>query len=100
MILQARQGEVDENLSRDMTVRLMSFLGLAWVLGVVSFGAVIVNNSTECRISRQYLTQVSTVSTSIAVNTPWLFVKRDTVNRPVKAMKFTHWFSICGLPIR
>ena len=58
IILQARQGEVDENLSRDMTVRLMSFLGLAWVLGVVSFGAVIVNNSTECRISRQYLTQV------------------------------------------
>lgn len=34
-------------------------MGLAWVLGCVIFGLLVVCNSVECRIARQYLCQVS-----------------------------------------
>jgi hypothetical protein len=30
---------------------------MAWAVGCFVFGAIVVNNSTECRISKQYLCQ-------------------------------------------
>ena len=38
---------------------LLVYLGLAWVLGCAVFGVVVVRNSQECHVSRQYLTQAS-----------------------------------------
>lgn len=34
-------------------------MGLAWMIGCVIFGVLVVRNSMECRIARQYLCQVS-----------------------------------------
>ena len=36
---------------------LQLYLGVAFCAGSAAVGAVIVNNSTECRIARQYLCQ-------------------------------------------
>lgn len=53
---QARQAE-QEGLG-ERAVILQAYLGLAWVLGCAAFGLVVVHNSVECRIARQYLCQV------------------------------------------
>ena len=50
-----------------MTVRLQAFTGIAWCVGCMSFGSVIVNNSTECRISRQYLCQAALLLVSLSI---------------------------------
>lgn len=34
-------------------------LGIAWVVGSIVFGVLVIRNSAECRIARQYLCQVS-----------------------------------------
>ena len=54
---QARQAEL-EGLG-ERAVLLQAYLGLAWALGCVAFGLLVVHNSVECRIARQYLCQVS-----------------------------------------
>ncbi|XP_011868638.1 PREDICTED: uncharacterized protein LOC105562418 isoform X1 [Vollenhovia emeryi] len=38
---------------------LQAYLGLAWTLGCVAFGLLVVHRSVECRIARQYLTQAA-----------------------------------------
>ena len=46
---------------------LQIYLGLAWSLGCVVFGGVVVNNSQECKISRLYLCQISMLMCGITV---------------------------------
>ena len=40
-------------------ILLQAYLGLAWTLGCVAFGLLVVHHSVECRIARQYLTQAA-----------------------------------------
>ncbi|XP_046490646.1 monocarboxylate transporter 10 isoform X1 [Neodiprion pinetum] len=53
----AHQAE-EEGLG-DTVVLLQAYLGLAWTLGCVAFGLLVVHHSVECRIARQYLTQAA-----------------------------------------
>lgn len=55
--VQAHQAEED-GLS-EAVVLLQVYLGLAWTLGCVAFGLLVVHRSVECRIARQYLTQAA-----------------------------------------
>lgn len=55
--VQAHQAE-EENLG-DTVVLLQIYLGLAWTLGCVIFGLLVVHRSVECRIARQYLMQAA-----------------------------------------
>ena len=48
-------------------LRLQIFLGVAWCIGCCTFGMVIVNNSVECRIGRQYLCQASLLLVSLSI---------------------------------
>lgn len=43
----------------DRALHLQSYLGVAWVAGCAVFGFLVVRNSVECRIARQYLCQMS-----------------------------------------
>jgi pheromone shutdown protein TraB len=47
-----------EQLNEKM-LTLQVFMGCAWILGCVIFGLLVVNNSVECRIARQYLCQTA-----------------------------------------
>ncbi|XP_063826397.1 monocarboxylate transporter 10-like [Ostrinia nubilalis] len=38
---------------------LQAYLGLAWAVGCAAFGLLVRQNSAECRIARQYLTQAA-----------------------------------------
>ena len=40
---------------------LQAFLGMAWALGCCLFGAIVATHSKECKISRQYLCQVTEI---------------------------------------
>ncbi|XP_065339099.1 monocarboxylate transporter 10-like isoform X3 [Cloeon dipterum] len=51
----------------DATVSLQAYLGLAWALGCGAFGMLVVRNSAECRIARQYLCQACTFVCGIAI---------------------------------
>lgn len=53
----AHQAE-EEGLG-DTVILLQAYLGLAWTLGCVAFGLLVVRRSVECRIARQYLTQAA-----------------------------------------
>ncbi|XP_036139119.1 uncharacterized protein LOC105838603 isoform X1 [Monomorium pharaonis] len=53
----AHQAE-EEGLG-DTVILLQTYLGLAWTLGCVAFGLLVVHRSVECRIARQYLTQAA-----------------------------------------
>ncbi|KAL2729559.1 monocarboxylate transporter 2-like isoform X2, partial [Vespula squamosa] len=53
----AHQAE-EEGLG-DTVVLLQAYLGLAWTLGCVAFGLLVVHRNVECRIARQYLTQAA-----------------------------------------
>lgn len=55
--MQAHQAE-EEGLG-DTVILLQAYLGLAWTLGCVAFGLLVVHRSVECRIARQYLTQAA-----------------------------------------
>jgi len=46
---------------------LQTYLGLAWTAGVAAFGLLIVKNSTECRIGRQYLCQTAGLTCGFSV---------------------------------
>jgi hypothetical protein len=43
----------------DKALILHTYLGLAWILGCFAFGLLVVRNSMECRIARQYLCQTA-----------------------------------------
>lgn len=46
---------------------LQVYLGLAWTLGCILFGSLVVRNSTECRIARQYLCQTATFMCALCI---------------------------------
>lgn len=61
----AYQAEV-EGLG-DSTVFLQMYLGLAWTVGCVVFSTLVLHNSTECRIARQYLTQTAVFMCGLSI---------------------------------
>ena len=52
-------------------LRIQVYLGLAWVVGCVVFGLIIVNNSSsmDCKVSRQYLCQTAMLLMGLTVLT-------------------------------
>ncbi|XP_015840591.1 monocarboxylate transporter 12 isoform X1 [Tribolium castaneum] len=61
----AYQAEV-EGLG-DSTVFLQMYLGLAWTVGCVVFSTLVLHNSTECRIARQYLCQTAVFMCGLSI---------------------------------
>uniref|UniRef100_A0A1B0DRA6 Major facilitator superfamily (MFS) profile domain-containing protein n=1 Tax=Phlebotomus papatasi TaxID=29031 RepID=A0A1B0DRA6_PHLPP len=51
----------------DRIVVLQAYLGLAFMLGCGAFGMLVVRNSVECRIARQYLCQTSVFMCGISI---------------------------------
>lgn len=51
----------------DKVVLLQIYLGLAWTLGCAAFGLLVVRNSVECRIARQYLCQAAIFMCGISI---------------------------------
>lgn len=51
----------------DSTVLLQIYLGLAWALGCVIFSVLLLHNSTECRIGRQYLCQTAVFMCGLSI---------------------------------
>ena len=46
---------------------LQVYLGLAWALGCLVFGLMVVRKSRECSVSRQYLTQAANILCGTAI---------------------------------
>ncbi|XP_071051673.1 monocarboxylate transporter 12-like isoform X3 [Onthophagus taurus] len=61
----AYQAEV-EGLG-DSTVFLQMYLGIAWTVGCVVFSTLVLHNSTECRIARQYLCQTAVFMCGLSI---------------------------------
>ena len=57
----------EAQFTKDSTVQLQTFLGIAWALGTTAFGMVMVGQSAECRIARQYLTQASLILSGLSI---------------------------------
>ncbi|XP_049954757.1 monocarboxylate transporter 2-like [Schistocerca serialis cubense] len=51
--------QVEEEGLGETAVLLQTYLGLAWALGCAAFGLLVVRDSVECRIARQYLCQAA-----------------------------------------
>ncbi|XP_055525949.1 monocarboxylate transporter 12-like isoform X2 [Wyeomyia smithii] len=51
----------------DKVMILQTYLGLAWTLGCAAFGMLVVRNSVECRIARQYLCQTATLMCGLCI---------------------------------
>jgi hypothetical protein len=51
----------------DKVLMLQIYLGCAWILGCVIFGLLVVKNSVECRIARQYLCQTAMFMSGLAM---------------------------------
>ncbi|KAF5286025.1 hypothetical protein FQA39_LY16467 [Lamprigera yunnana] len=51
----------------DSTVLLQMYLGLAWTVGCVVFSTLVLHNSTECRIARQYLCQTAVFMCGLSI---------------------------------
>ncbi|KAK9874571.1 hypothetical protein WA026_005404 [Henosepilachna vigintioctopunctata] len=51
----------------DYTMFLQVYLGLAWALGCVVFSTLVLHNSTECRIARQYLCQTAVFMCGLSI---------------------------------
>ena len=65
-VLQAIQGQMD-GLEYASLMRLQIFVGLGMIMGCLVFGFLVVHNSSECFISRQYLCQASCIVMSLMV---------------------------------
>lgn len=63
--LQAYQAE-QEGLS-DSVLPLQVYMGLAWTVGCLAFGSIVVHNAAECRIGRQYLCQASIFMCALSI---------------------------------
>ncbi|XP_046977724.1 uncharacterized protein LOC124543541 isoform X1 [Vanessa cardui] len=50
----------------DTAELLQAYLGLAWAVGCAAFGLLVRQNSAECRIARQYLTQAAVFVCALA----------------------------------
>uniref|UniRef100_A0A336KAV3 CSON006629 protein n=1 Tax=Culicoides sonorensis TaxID=179676 RepID=A0A336KAV3_CULSO len=59
--------QVTQEGLKDNIIMLQTYLGLAWTLGCVLFGMLVVRNSTECRIARQYLCQTAKFMCSLSI---------------------------------
>ncbi|XP_063706849.1 monocarboxylate transporter 12-like [Culicoides brevitarsis] len=59
--------QVTQEGLKDNILLLQTYLGLAWCLGCLLFGMLVVRNSTECRIARQYLCQTAKFMCSLAI---------------------------------
>ena len=46
---------------------LQMYLGLAWTVGCVVFSTLVLHNSTECRIARQYLCQTAVFMCGLSI---------------------------------
>lgn len=51
----------------DTAELLQAYLGMAWAVGCAAFGLLVRQNSAECRIARQYLTQAAVFVCSLAI---------------------------------
>lgn len=51
----------------DSAPLLQTYMGLAYSLGCIAFGTVIVHNSMECRIARQYLCQAAVFMCGLSI---------------------------------
>lgn len=51
----------------DKVLMLQIYLGCAWILGCSIFGLLVVKNSVECRIARQYLCQTAMFMCGLAM---------------------------------
>ena len=63
---QAQQA-IHEGIWGKSLLLLQAYLGIAWVLGCILFGCIVVNNSTECRISKQYLCQAALFMAGVSI---------------------------------
>lgn len=61
----AYQAEV-EGLG-DSIIFLQIYLGLAWTVGCLAFSMLVLHNTTECRIARQYLCQAAVFMCGISI---------------------------------
>lgn len=61
----AHQAE-EEGLG-ERAVLLQAYLGLAWALGCAAFGLLVVRDSVECRIARQYLCQAAVFMCGLSI---------------------------------
>ena len=48
-------------------MQLQVYIGLAWAIGTLAFGLLLLSQSSECRIARQYLTQASLIMTGLSI---------------------------------
>lgn len=83
----------EEGLPRSQVVQLLLHMGVSWCVGVGAFGVVIVNNSSECRISRQHLCQAALflLSLSVFAAAKVRYISRLLLNIPI----LVHFFSFC-----
>lgn len=65
MFPQAHQAEEDGLGESALTLQV--HMGLAWTVGCVAFGLIVVRNSVECRIARQYLCQASVFMCGVSI---------------------------------
>ena len=63
---QVHQATKDGFKSKQL-IWLQAHLGLSWAVGCLIFGAIIINNSMDCRISKQYLCQGALFMTGITI---------------------------------
>lgn len=52
---------------KDSVLLYQMYMGIAWTVGCLAFGTIVVHNSAECRIGRQYLCQASLFMCGISI---------------------------------
>ena len=58
---------ISEGVPSSDMLSLQLYLGVAFCVGSAAVGAVVVNNSTECRIARQYLCQAALAVCALSI---------------------------------
>ncbi|XP_050427858.1 monocarboxylate transporter 10 isoform X2 [Adelges cooleyi] len=59
--------QAEEDGFPDSALMLQVHMGLAWTVGCMAFGLIVVRNSVECRIARQYLCQASVFMCGVSI---------------------------------
>ncbi|VVC32202.1 Major facilitator superfamily,Major facilitator superfamily domain [Cinara cedri] len=59
--------QAEEDGLGESALTLQVHMGLAWTVGCVAFGLIVVRNSVECRIARQYLCQASVFMCGVSI---------------------------------
>ncbi|XP_057373897.1 uncharacterized protein LOC130694805 isoform X2 [Daphnia carinata] len=79
--------ETEKTQGRDSSMLLQVYMGLAWTLGCIAVGLLIVREPAECKIGRQYLCQAAGFLAALAllsqavVSTPW-YSRPSTAQQP------------------